>query len=303
MLAVDRRSACGEVASRLRLAVALACSPAAAVARTTVAPPVPRKCWAEYVACANHAIIGFSVDTPERAAKAASEGHHRNDTLQWITRARECARKSTPRHSIVGRRWRESPAVLFYWECHRTHTVKPPPKSYRYNTYCRDRRGSARSIRDGVVLQRRDAILKRDATRPYVVAHWVLDDWPGWDPGSGRSCCRKFIAHRQSTRRASGDLRIRRGRCAARERSTGIPARQQTTPTAAATSSAGTTTRPSAAAVRRWARKLDWTMKALLPAMAATASRGAAGISRRRRSTASVKPGAARTTNVTISLA
>ena len=30
---------------------------------------------------------------------------------------------------------RASPGVLFYWECHRTHTVKPPPKNYR-NWYC-----------------------------------------------------------------------------------------------------------------------------------------------------------------------
>lgn len=139
-----------------------------------------------------HAIIGFSVDTPKRAATAASQGI--NTTILYsgapfpgsaLERALSANGISVIDGGISG--------VLFYWECHRTHTVKPPPKSYAYNPYCRtDEDPKVDSQR--AALRYVEAILARDAKRPYVVAHWVLDDWAWWDPGSGRELLQKVHA-------------------------------------------------------------------------------------------------------------
>ncbi|MGA8534735.1 MAG: hypothetical protein WB615_11545, partial [Candidatus Tumulicola sp.] len=80
---------------------------------------------------------------------------------------------------------------LFYWECHRTHTVKPPPSGPNY--YCpTDENPRVRS--EQVVLRDVSALLMRDADRTYVVGFWVLDDWPGWDYGSARSLLAKIHA-------------------------------------------------------------------------------------------------------------
>jgi hypothetical protein len=83
--------------------------------------------------------------------------------------------------------------ILFYWECHRTHTVKPPPNSYPYNEYCRTDE-DPRVKNEAVVLRDVSALLERDAARAYVVAYWVLDDWPGWDPGSAHELLQKIHA-------------------------------------------------------------------------------------------------------------
>ena len=82
---------------------------------------------------------------------------------------------------------------MFYWECHRTHTVKPPPKSYGNNPYCRTDEDPKMNS-ESVVLRHVSALLDRDAKRPYVVGHWVLDDWAWWDPGSGRRLLQKVHA-------------------------------------------------------------------------------------------------------------
>jgi hypothetical protein len=73
---------------------------------------------------------------------------------------------------------------LFYWECHRTHTVAPPPKN-QANDYCTD---DAKPNVDtkAVVLSTIARWLRQDADNPLVRGYWVLDDWPYWDGGSAR---------------------------------------------------------------------------------------------------------------------
>ena len=54
--------------------------------------------------------------------------------------------------------------LLFYWECHRTHTVKPPPNSYGYNPYCRtDENPRIKSERDRAARRRAAARARREA--------------------------------------------------------------------------------------------------------------------------------------------
>src|SRR5579863_1740580 len=140
----------------------------------------------------SHAIIGFSVDTPKRAAIAARQGIDTTilyggspDPGSALQRALEAHSISVVDAAISG--------YMFYWECHRTHTIKPPPSSYTNNPYCRtDEDPHIDSAR--VVLREVAKVLTRDAKRPYVVGHWVLDDWAWWDPGSGRALLQKVHA-------------------------------------------------------------------------------------------------------------
>ena len=145
----------------------------------------------------SHAIIGFSVDTPKRAETAARQGI--NTTILYggspapgsaLEKALEAHGISVIDAGISG--------ILFYWECHRTHTVKPPPSSYRYNPYCRTDE-NPRIDSQNVVLRDVAQLLARDANRPYVVGHWVLDDWAWWDPGSGRRLLQKIHAEIEAT--------------------------------------------------------------------------------------------------------
>jgi hypothetical protein len=139
-----------------------------------------------------HAIIGFSVDTPQRAATAGGQGI--NTTILYagspfpgsaLERALRKNGISVVDAAVSG--------VLFDWECHRTHTVKPPPSSYSYNPYCRtDEDPKIDSQR--VVLRYVDRILEKDAKRPYVVGYWVLDDWAWWDSGSAHELLQKVHA-------------------------------------------------------------------------------------------------------------
>jgi hypothetical protein len=147
--------------------------------------------------------------------------------------------------------------------------VKPPPKSYGYNPYCRtDEDPQMKSER--AVLNHVAALLDRDAKLPYVVGHWVLDDWAWWDPGSGRTLLQEV--HALIARKAPGLPAICGfGAAVLPPGKVGWDPR-----TGANYSNAGCDvvgwynyspfgrTRPSKG------RNLDWTMKALLPAMART---------------------------------
>ncbi|HVA32634.1 MAG TPA: hypothetical protein VNG31_00710, partial [Candidatus Baltobacteraceae bacterium] len=82
---------------------------------------------------------------------------------------------------------------LFYWECHRTHTVKPPPKNYRRNPYCATDE-NPRVSSQSVVLADVAKLLSQDANRSYVAGYWVLDDWPWWDNGSARGLLQSIHA-------------------------------------------------------------------------------------------------------------
>ncbi len=139
-----------------------------------------------------HAIIGFSVDTPKRAATAAGEGINTTILYDGAPPPGSALAKALKANgiSVVDATISD---LLFLWECHRTHTVKPPPSSYSYNPYCKtDEDPKIDSKR--VVLQRVAELLAADAKLPYVVGHWVLDDWAWWDPGSARALLREVHA-------------------------------------------------------------------------------------------------------------
>lgn len=140
----------------------------------------------------DHAIIGFSVDTPDRAATAAAEGVTTTILYNGSPAPRTSLARALKAHGIAVVDGSVS-GLMFYWECHRTHTVKPPPKSYGYNPYCRTDEDPHYGT-EGAVLRRLTEILERDAARPYVVGYWVLDDWAWWDPGSGRRLLQKVHA-------------------------------------------------------------------------------------------------------------
>lgn len=173
----------------LLLAASVALAQCAGI-RAALPPPASSNASRDgRVALQRHAIIGFSVDTPKRAETAARQGI--NTTILYdgspapgssLEKALDARGISVIDADISG--------TLFYWECHRTHTVKPPPSSYGYNPYCRTDE-NPRIDSQSVVLRDVLKILKRDAKRPYVIGYWVLDDWAWWDPGSGRQLLQK----------------------------------------------------------------------------------------------------------------
>jgi hypothetical protein len=138
-----------------------------------------------------HAIIGFSVDTPERAAIAAREGITTTILYGGSPGPASALAKALEMHGI-GVVDGSISGLLSEWECHRTHTVAPPPASYGKNTYCAvdgyPQMTAAQVVRDAA------RIAVRDAKRPYVTGYWVLDDWAWWDPGSGRSLLKRVHA-------------------------------------------------------------------------------------------------------------
>jgi hypothetical protein len=213
----------------------------------------------------SHAIIGFSVDTPPRAVTAAREGI--TTTILYggspaprtkLAEALQALGISVVDGGISG--------LMFYWECHRTHTVKPPPSSYTYNPYCRTDE-NPRINSQAVVLRDVSQILARNAKRSYVVGYWVLDDWPFWDAGSGKVLLQKIhrlIVTKEPKRPAICGFGAGLGK----------PGQVNWDPGTAANYSNG------GCDVAGWynyspfgrrhpslGKGLDWTMKALLPAM------------------------------------
>jgi hypothetical protein len=213
-----------------------------------------------------HSTIGFSVDTPKRAAKAASEGIRTTILYNGSPAPKSALEAALRAHSIAVVDAGIS-GILFYWECHRTHTVKPPPRSYSQNYYCRTDE-DPHIKNEAVVLRDVTALLERDADRKYVVAYWVLDDWPGWDPGSARALLAKIHA-----------LIVAKtpGRPAICGFGAGVakPGKVNWDPGTAANYSNGGCDivgwynySPFGRRHPSLGKKLDWTMKDLLPAMA-----------------------------------
>jgi hypothetical protein len=137
-----------------------------------------------------HAIVGFLVDTPQRAALAASQGIDATILYGNSPPPNSALAKALQAHGIVEIDGEVS-SELQYWECHRTHTVAPPPGGR--NDYCHDDY-KPRIDSERVVLHDVSIELDKDATRSYVRAFWVLDDWPYWDYGSARGLLQKIHA-------------------------------------------------------------------------------------------------------------
>ena len=255
--------------ARNLLAAALVAAAGCNAMRATV-PSVPKGSTgtATHLGLQTHAIIGFSVDTPKRAGTAGKQGI--NTTILYggapfPGSALEKALKTNGISVVDG----GISGVLFYWECHRTHTVKPPPSSYPYNPYCRTDE-DPKIDSQKAALHNVNAILARDAKRPYVVGHWVLDDWAWWDPGSGRDLLQKV--HAQIERVTPGVPAICGFGGAVLK-----PGKVGWDPRIGANYSNGGCDvvgwynySPFGRRAPSNGKNLDWTMKALLPAMART---------------------------------
>lgn len=139
-----------------------------------------------------HAAVGFSVDTPARAATAAAQGITSTILYSGSPSRGSALEQALQSHGISVIDGGVS-SIVFYWECHRTHTVAPPPSSYSRNYYCATDENPKISS-DAAALARVSRLLDRDAKRPYVVGYWVLDDWASWDAGSGRELLRNIHA-------------------------------------------------------------------------------------------------------------
>ncbi len=174
----------------LQLAASLAL--AACTAHNALPPASSSGAAAIAPALQRHAIIGFSVDTPKRAATAAEQGITTTILYGGSPAPGSALQKALKANGISVVDGAIS-GVLFYWECHRTHTAKPPPTSYAYNPYCKtDENPHVNSVK--AALRDVGKIIARDAKRSYVTGYWVLDDWAGWDPGSGRELLQRVHA-------------------------------------------------------------------------------------------------------------
>ena len=129
-----------------------------------------------------HLVIGFNATTPALVADAAAAGVTTDVLYNGApspTSALGEALTAAHMHVVDA----SISSDLYFWECHRTHTVAPPPT--RRNAYCgRDVEPSYDSAEVLSVVQ---GAVDADASNPLVSGYWVLDDWASWDGGSGRA--------------------------------------------------------------------------------------------------------------------
>src|SRR6266516_6100530 len=121
----------------------------------------------------NHITAGFSIDSVARVDNAASLG---------VNTAIIYGKPFTPSDPVGAEMQAKGmteidagiSSELFYYECHRTHTVAPPRKGTP-NTFCAtDEKPWINS--ESVVLSDVNAMLKADAVNPLIRGYWVLDD-------------------------------------------------------------------------------------------------------------------------------
>lgn len=129
-----------------------------------------------------HILGGFSIDTPERATKAAMDGVQvvfkygqppsEGDTLGQ--------KLESLRFKVVdGYVW----ALIYYYECHRTKELRP--SLVGPGQYCED--DPYPNLTDeNALLAAVTAHLKQVKTNQLIIGYWVLDDWVQWDAGSAR---------------------------------------------------------------------------------------------------------------------
>ncbi len=124
------------------------------------------------------AVIGFSVDSPARAAIAARQGVTSTILYGSAPPRGSALARALAAHRISAIDGGVS-SLLYEWECYRTLTVKPPPHGY---AWCGSGAGAIASTAE--LLRRVKLLAAKDARLPYVSGYWVLDDWPWWDYGS-----------------------------------------------------------------------------------------------------------------------
>ena len=132
-------------------------------------------------------VVGFTIERKGRVKKAAMVGI-KDDILYGSRSAKLEQYLAAAGIGVIDGRLSSD---LFYWECHRTHTVVPPPEGR--HPYCEtDRKPSFDST--AAVLAAVEAQVREDAADPLVHGYWVLDDWPPWDGGSARTLLQEIHA-------------------------------------------------------------------------------------------------------------
>lgn len=126
---------------------------------------------------------GFSVATPNEATEAAANGVQ--VVFQYgqpSSQNDELGQKLQSLHIKVIDGYISS--YLYYYECHRTHTVDPPPPWYT-NPCTTDSHPELNS--ENALLANIAHHLQQVKDNPLIIGYWVLDDWVPWDAGSAQS--------------------------------------------------------------------------------------------------------------------
>jgi len=138
----------------------------------------------------SHILGGFSVDTPERATKSATEG------IQVVFKYGQPPAES----SALGQRLQSLhmkvvdgylSSYLYYYECHRTKVLIP--SLVGPGQYCQDDPYPYLS-NENALLATIARHLKQEKDNSLIMGYWVLDDWVQWDAGSARDLLIKIHA-------------------------------------------------------------------------------------------------------------
>jgi hypothetical protein len=132
-------------------------------------------------------VVGFTIERKARVKKAAMVGI--KDDILYGSRSPKLEQylAAAGIGVIDGR----ISSDVSYWECHRTHTVTPPPEGD--HPYCAtDRKPGFDS--PAAVLAAVETQVREDTADPLVHGYWVLDDWPAWDGGSATTLLQEIHA-------------------------------------------------------------------------------------------------------------
>jgi hypothetical protein len=129
-----------------------------------------------------HFLGGFSIDTPERATKAATDGFQiAFEYGQPPSESDGLGQKLESLHMKVIDGYISS--YLYYYECHRTKELRP--SLLGPGQYCKG--DPHPELTDAnVFLETIATHLKQVKDNQLIVGYWVLDDWVQWDAGSAR---------------------------------------------------------------------------------------------------------------------
>jgi hypothetical protein len=143
----------------------------------------------------SHLIVGFNATSPALVEDAAGLGVT-TDILYGGAPAPTSKLGSALQSSHMSVVDASISSDLYFWECHRTHTVAPPPSGDK-NDYCR--KDFEPGYDTQTLLQTVAQTLSADASNPLVVGYWVLDDWPWWDGGSARTVLQEIHQEIENT--------------------------------------------------------------------------------------------------------
>lgn len=133
---------------------------------------------------------GFSIDTPERAENAATDGVQVSFGYGRPPDADgEMGQKLESLHMKVVDGFISG--ALHYYECHRTKLLKP--ELLGPGQYCKSD-PYPYLANDEALLAIVTKHLQKVKDNPLVVGYWVLDDWVQWDAGHARPLLEKIHA-------------------------------------------------------------------------------------------------------------